>query len=368
MAFKLAGIMTNTAEKANAEASETSVKKSTLTDAQWLQQRLAGKGKEPEKAEPKPEEPKTEEAPAPSEGKADAPSEETPSEDVLSKAKNGNLDDLTEAELSQLAREIGSKAVARFGELTAKRKAAEERAAALEAQLAAKATSAPEIADNPYAKSIKTSEELRAKEKELKQSMEVLEEILDASDGLGAEDVVGTGPNGESYTKKQVKEKLRAARKARDEFLPDVAQRIQKRERAHQMRTALEGEARKQIPWMEDEKDERAQKYKAMVGDERLKKIEDVDPEIAAQLPFFLAHAANSMFSRREISPVETAEKPKIAPKPPSNPSTGAAAPAKDQSVSKREKELQDRLAKTGSASDWTALRTHQLTSKRKVL
>jgi hypothetical protein len=48
--------------------------------------------------------------------------EEATSEDVLSQIE---LDDLSEDDLRELSEKLGSRAVARFGELTAKRKAAE---------------------------------------------------------------------------------------------------------------------------------------------------------------------------------------------------------------------------------------------------
>ena len=51
------------------------------------------------------------------------PEVESTSEDVLSQI---DLDNASEEELRELADKLGSKAVARFGELTARRKAAEE--------------------------------------------------------------------------------------------------------------------------------------------------------------------------------------------------------------------------------------------------
>lgn len=356
--------MSNTVVEANAGAEASPVEKK-MSEQDWILRRQAAHGV-PVKEAPKAEEekPKAEAAPEGDEAKPEA--EAPASDDVLSKARSGNLDDLSEEELSQLAKSLGSRAVARFGELTAKRRVAEEEAAQLRAALASKEKPAAEpIANNPYA-SLKTSAELDAKAREIKQSIDVLEEALDGADGLGAEDAVATGPNGEAYTKKQIRERLRMARKARDEYLPDVAQRIVKRERASAMRVALEADVRKTIPWMEDEKDERTMRYKAMIGDERLKRIEEVEPEVAAQLPSLLAHAVNSMFARKEIA-IEPV-KARIPPSPPSNPTGGSAASSKPEATtSKQMKELRDRAANSGKTSDWTALRTHSL-SKRKTL
>jgi hypothetical protein len=56
--------------------------------------------------------------------------------DVLS--KEVDLDSMSEQELRELADKLGSRAVARFGELTAKRKHAEEQLTALRQELAAR--------------------------------------------------------------------------------------------------------------------------------------------------------------------------------------------------------------------------------------
>ena len=105
---------------------EKVVKTDNMSEGDFIQRRLAGKGTakaESEAEKQKEAEPK-EKAEKPK-SKDDAP--EASEQDVLSKAKSGNLDDLSEDELSQLAKSIGRTAVAPYGELTAKRKAAEER-------------------------------------------------------------------------------------------------------------------------------------------------------------------------------------------------------------------------------------------------
>ena len=66
------------------------------------------------------------------EDNAESESKEESEANVLSQV---DLDDMSEEELRELSEKLGSRAVARFGELTAKRKAAEEKAAALEAEI-----------------------------------------------------------------------------------------------------------------------------------------------------------------------------------------------------------------------------------------
>ena len=69
------------------------------------------------------------------------------STDVLSQL---DLDDMSEEDLRELSEKLGSRAVARFGELTAKRKAAEAKLKQMEAQLQNNnPLETQEVADNP---------------------------------------------------------------------------------------------------------------------------------------------------------------------------------------------------------------------------
>ena len=89
--------------------------------------------------------------------------EETESEEnVLSQL---DFDNLSEEELREISEKLGSRAVARYGELTAKRKAAEEQVARLQAQLQEKQdplNQPKEIKDNPFS-DLDTIEKLQEK-------------------------------------------------------------------------------------------------------------------------------------------------------------------------------------------------------------
>jgi hypothetical protein len=126
--------MTDEIETANAEADQSSVANNNLSVEDFAIRRLG-------QLNPEAEEPQDEEAEASEEQETDdvtqeetdesVDAEETDeeskdSEDVLSQL---DLDDMSEEDLRELADKLGSRAVARFGELTAKRKAAEERLA-----------------------------------------------------------------------------------------------------------------------------------------------------------------------------------------------------------------------------------------------
>ena len=94
-----------------------------------------------------------------------------------------------------------------------------------------------------------------------------------------------------------------------------------------------------------------------------LKDAEKVLPEVAPQLPYILAHAANSMFARKVI-PMDGKPSPKLTP--PGAPSNAVAAGDRTPTAGERNvKEVSKRLADSGSVSDFIALRAAQL-SKRK--
>ncbi len=118
--------MSNEVISVDAEPEQNSVENITAGD--FAIQRLGQiQGEQTEDTQETQEEEVLEEA-VESEGEeiiqdTDDESTEEETEDVLSQY---NLDNLSEGELKDLAEKLGSRAVARFGELTAKRKAAEE--------------------------------------------------------------------------------------------------------------------------------------------------------------------------------------------------------------------------------------------------
>ena len=345
------------------------VQADNMTDAEFTAKRLQGSkaAEKPPEAEKKPEDaPKEPENEA---GPKDA--DKGPSrEEVLSKAKSGNLDDLSEEELGVLAKAIGSKAVARFGELTAKRKAAEEETARLRAQLASQEqekqnAAPPPIKDNPYA-SITDTKALAEKAREIKENIDALEAALDDASDLRGEDVAATVGDKE-YTKKQIKDSLRAARKARDDYLPDIARRIAVAEQGKQTRANLIVALRRELPWVDNKEDDRTKRLNAIMADPRLKKLEEVAPEIAAQMPYWFGHATNSLYTRREI-PLDEKTLTKAREEPPENPTASAgAARATGEPKMRAVKELEDRFSETGSKDDWVRLRTAKIGQRKTI-
>jgi len=345
----------------NAADVKPAVENKPMSDKDFLSNRIAKLTAKAKPAEAKPES-APEEQP-----KAESPSqegetkpEEAPKKEVLSK----DVDELTDEEIAELAQKGKSGLLKRIAELTAKRKLAEEKAASLEAMIAQAKQQIPEVKveNNPYA-NVNTLDDLQAKRKEVDEVVEWAEEVLFRSEDLSATDVAVT-VDGKEYTKADIRESLRKARKARDKFIPAQFQELQAADQRKQMESAFQQQARKELNWLDGEDNDTRKRSEAMVNDPRLKRVKEAVPDIAPQIEYLIAHAANSMYGRRVIE----ADKPKSpAINPPPNPSTTASASERvDGRVEKSLKEVEARFKQTGSSSDFIALRAAQI-SKRKT-
>ena len=285
------------------------------------------------------------------------PTEETQAEDVLSQY---NLDEMSEEELEDLSKKLGSRAVARYGELTAKRKAAEEKLAELQKQMSEQKNdilqSKKPVENNPYS-NLETVEALQDKAQEVNEIIGWAEDILFESDGYSADDVV-TEVEGKEVTKAQVRKSLLQARKARDAFLPDQLNTLQQIENGKQLRSAFEEQAKQELSWLQGEDNDTRKQYESMLSDKRFIDLQDkVDPDISAQLPYLIAHAANSMYGRKLIQ-----DKPKVSITPPKTGATSAPNTSRAKKSTKALADLSSRFKDSGNEKDFIKLRTKQLT------
>lgn len=289
------------------------------------------------------------------------PSEEE-TEDVLSQY---NLDDLSEDELKDLAEKLGSRAVARFGELTAKRKAAEEELEKVKQSLQQDPLKreTEEVQDNPF-DDVKDIKSLQEKAKEISDIIEWAEDVLFESDDYSAHDEV-TELDGKKMTKAEVRSALKNARKSRDLYLPDQLKKVQRNETAESLKKELGTKALKEFEWLKEEDNDTKKAFLSIAANKDLQKVYKQYPVLGAELPYMLAHAVDSMYARKTVPSTATrkAGKPKINPPKSSVPSS--AMP--EQGQRKSSKVLQDlssRFKQSGNKDDFISLRTKQLAKK----
>ena len=285
--------------------------------------------------------------------------EEESETNVLSQV---DLDDMSEGDLRELSDRLGSRAVKRFGELTARRKQAEEKIQELERKLENKAkqpVSMSNIQDNPY-KDLKTIKAVQGKSKEIKDVIGWAENVLFESDDYSAKDTVAE-MDGKSVTKLEVRNILKNARKAQKRHIPQQMQNLRNKAQGQQMQKGLVERIREEIPWSKDEGNDTNKRYKAMLEDKRLTNaLKNADPTLKAQMPYLLAHAANSLFGERKL--VDPSVKPSKSLNPPKSVSNTAVKSEKP--TSRRNKNIQttqNSFRSTGAADDFIKLRTAQL-------
>ena len=286
---------------------------------------------------------------------------EESSEDVLSQI---DLDEMSEEDLRELGKKLGSKAVERFGKLTAQRKAAEEELQKLRASMQAESNDplkgSQEVKNNPYG-NIDTIEGIQSKADEVNGIIEWAEDVLFNADGYGPDDVV-TEVEGKDLTKADVRKSLLNARKSRDKFLPAQLKSLQTREQAKQLKGAFIEKAKEELSWLQGEDNDTRKQYEAMVGDPRFEELENaLSPDISAQLPYLIANAANSIYGRKPIPD----NKQSARLNPPKQPTgAGAQAERKADPRAKKVKEYKSRFNQTGNKSDFITLRTLQLQNR----
>jgi hypothetical protein len=360
--------MTEEIATADAEAGKISVDKSNISVTDFAQRRIGelapGTEQPQEKEADEVIEQETEEVLEESVDteEAETSEESSESEDVLSQL---DLDDMSEEDLRELADKLGSRAVARFGELTAKRKAAEEKLTQLEARLKEKPNplETKKVENNPYG-NLDTVEKLQQKAAEVDQVIEWAEDLIFESDGYGADDVV-TEVEGKEWTKKDVRQSLLRARKAQKTFLPDQLSKVQLRAEGEVLTKQFDSQAKQELSWLEGDDNDLRKQFEATVGDERFKKLKSVlkreSPDIAAQLDYWFAHATNSIHGRKLVGVGK--KSPTLNP-----PKTGNPASAQSEKgmgrTAKALKELEARFKETGNARDFAALRKLKMSNR----
>lgn len=327
---------------ADAEAETNSVENNNLSVSEYAAQRIGGN----EDIQEEPESNESEEVGS------------IQSEDVLSQL---DLDEMSEEELRELSDKLGSRAVARYGELTAKRKAAEERLAALEKKLNDDdpLSGNRRVKNNPF-DNIENLSDLQAKSDEIAGIVEWAEDLLFESDSYSADDII-TEVNGTEYTKSQVRNILKDSRKAEKTFLPDRLKKLQAIEDGEKAEAAFSDRARKELPWLNDEESQTKKKYEQTINDARFKKLKEIAkreaPDVAGQLDYWFAHASNSIYGRKEVGSNNG-----FALNPSSSGVPSSSSPDRRQgSQAKALKDLQARFRQTGNARDFAEIRKLQM-------
>ena len=279
-----------------------------------------------------------------------------------------NLDELSEEQLSALREKLIPGAESRIGELTKKRKTAEEELIRVREQQKELKIEKPKVSDNPF-KDLSTIEDLQSKADEVTRIIDWAEDLLFESDYTSATDEI-TQLEGQPMTKADVRNALKNAKQARDTYIPDQLNSLKDAQDAESVKLVMGKKAVEELEWLQDKSaNEQKSAFVEFMSDPRLKKLSEVDPSLSSILPYFIAHATNSIYGRKEIpnSPTNTQTKPKanIALEPSSNSVPSSATSEKTEKRStKAIQELNSRFKQSGQKSDFITLRTLQLKNR----
>lgn len=312
-----------------------------------------------------------EETPAPaaaSTPETENESQEQPegNDDVLSKI---DLDSLSEQQLHAIADKLKSRAISRYGELTAKARSEAERVKQLQEELDRVRSEIPKAAEqNPYA-AIKTPDELAAIEQQSAEVLDWADDVLAVNELAGANDPVFDRHgrpieyDGKQWTKLMVRDAMRNAKNALAKHLPSQRKVLEATTKREELKNALLQQAQKELPWLAKDDDPAKKGYEELLNAVGIEQIEASVPDAAPRLRHALAHAANSIYARKvvENSGVGASAPKKPSLTPPSNPSSGAARSSSPEArVDAQLKEALMRYQQTGSESDFVKLRTLQ--------
>jgi hypothetical protein len=325
--------------EATAEAIESV---SNMSFEELVAQRVARSNPEPEsEEEPEEEDTEVEEEEIPDEPEE---SEEEPEEEE--EESEVDLLSLTTEQIQSLAKKGKSRLLQRIGELTAQKKALEE-----------KIQSQPEIKEvpqeqNPF-REIQSFDDLKAKYKELEKTLDSTDELLEEYEDYRSEDIILVGDR--EFTKQQIRKANRNAREALTKYIPAQQAHLTQLANMEQLKGQYIAAAEEEVPDIKDESTTVGKQFKDLMSDPLIEKLRKQVPEIGYQIEYILAHASNSINGGTRIKKQPAVgTKLKISP----SPSPFGAGAAKSSSSSKvKGADAYTRFEKSGSPEEWVAAR-----------
>lgn len=299
--------------------------------------------------EPEPEEQPEEEVSEDEEEEVPAESEETEAEEEAEEEEEESEVDLlslTTEQIQALAKKGKSRLLQRIGELTAQKKALEEK---IQSQPQVKEVPQEE---NPF-REIQSFDDLKAKYQELERTLETTDALLEEYEDYRADDIILVGDK--EFTKQQIRKANRNSRDALTKYLPAQQAHLQQIVQMEQLKGQYIAAAEEEVPDIKDESTPVGKQFRDLVSDPLIEKLRKQVPEIGYQIEYILAHAANSINGGTRIKK-QPAVGNKLKVSPSSSPFGAGAAKSSTSSKSKVV-DAYSRFEKSGSPEEWIAAR-----------
>jgi hypothetical protein len=282
-------------------------------------------------------------------------SDEEVTEEEEEEEQEIDLLSLNPEQLQALAKKSRSRLLHRVGELTAQKKALEEK---LSSQAETKPLPVVPQEENPF-RDIESVEGLQAKFAELEKVAEETDNILEEHEDYGAEDIIVVGDR--EFTKKEIRKANRNAREAMAKYLPAQHAELARREQRVQMEAHYTALIPQEVPEIANEDSELSKQYKALLSDPLVEQVNKLVPDLGPQLPYILAHAVRS---------IHRSQKPKVAVKAagvvskakvPGTPFGAGAAKSGPKTAKKSADQAYQRFQSSTSVDDWVAARVAKM-------
>lgn len=268
-----------------------------------------------------------------------------------------NLADMPEEDRRALMKEWGTGADSRIGRLTAKAKAAEERALTLEAELGKREPIRP-VENNPLVG--KSLEDLEKVYDEALQTVERGEDVLDENEDSLASDEIWQ-VDGNAITKSQVKKMVRTARKYLDTYIPAQQRELKKSAQFEEGFKASRPVVEQMHPWLKEEGNTLRAQYEA-VAPEWIEEVRKHIPHMLPNAELILADHAKACADRAKGPEEKPAAKKKTVTKdrrlPLGSPGGAGGAPSRPSTSQRKRREAAEQqfMESRGSQGDVAAL------------
>ena len=331
--------------EATAEAIESV---SNMSFEELVAHRTARHNPEPESEEqPEEEAPEAEEEEIPAEVEEAEPEEEAEEEEEEQESEIDLLS-LTAEQIQSLAKKGKSRLLQRIGELTAQKKALEEK---IQSQPAVKEVPQEQIPSQ--IREIQTLDELEAKYEDIERTLEITDELLRKYRNYDPQDIVLV--DDKEFTVQQIEDANSNSRKALNKFIPAQRVNIQRIAQMEQLKGQYIAAAEEEVPDIKDETSVVGKQFRSLVSDPLIEKLRKQVPEIGYQIEYILAHAANSINGGTRIKK-QPAVGNRLKVSPSSSP-FGAGAAKSSTSPKSKVADAYTRFEKSGSPEEWVAAR-----------
>ena len=268
-----------------------------------------------------------------------------------------DLLDLTTEQIQELAKKGKSRLLQRIGELTAQKKALEEKLTA-QPQVTESKREVPQSDIPESIRSLKSFEDIKNKFEEYEAVIEATDDLLRQYRKYDDDDIIEY--QGQELTKLQIENANINSRKALTKYLPAQQQHLAKNAHYEQLNQQYVSAIEQEVPEIKDSESEIGKNYANFIADPLIERVRKEIPEIGIQIEYILGHAARSIFAGKKLKNTTPVMGSKLKASPPSNP-VGSGVAKSSTKPAQKAKDSYQRFESSGRPEDWIA---HRIATK----